>query len=393
MSVLKNRDTSLLESEKKTFHSFLLLYTIFSLVILIFSGVLHYKIQKELMFERQNSNLKNYSSKLIKKLEFMHKNFHNGIEYPRFKKFNSAIYDSSEKLIFSTLKEKNVNLNSTIYNINNKIHYIRLLNSFYLGAMYVVIEIEDNTLEHFFSANVVVLGLILFFILIIAGYFLAKLMLKPMRNSLYLLDRFIKDTTHELNTPVTSILTNVEIINRDVMAEKNLKKLRRIEVAAKTISNIYEDLTFVALGNKIQTQDEEVDLKLLLQERIEFFRALADSKNIKIESDLYPSSIKIDKIKMTRVIDNLLSNAIKYNKNGGFIKIYTKRGLFYIEDSGIGIKSSHIDEIFNRYSRFNDSEGGFGIGLSIVWAITKEYNIDIKFDSKVGKGTRVTLKW
>ena len=75
MSVLKNRDTSLLESEKKTFHSFLLLYTIFSLVILSFSGVLYYKTQKDLMFERQNSNLKNYSSKLIKKLEFIHLTF------------------------------------------------------------------------------------------------------------------------------------------------------------------------------------------------------------------------------------------------------------------------------------------------------------------------------
>jgi two-component system OmpR family sensor kinase len=214
-----------------------------------------------------------------------------------------------------------------------------------------------------------------------------------MKDALHLLDTFIKDTTHELNTPVTSIMTNVEMIDRDIMAKKNLKKLRRIEVAAKTISNIYEDLTFVALGNKIQTKDEKVDLKLLLKERIEFFRTLADSKNIKIECDLYPSSIIIDKMKITRVIDNLLSNAIKYNKNGGFIKIYAKKNLFYIEDSGIGIKSEHINEIFNRYSRFNDSEGGFGIGLSIVLAITKEYDIDIKFDSKVGKGTKVTLRW
>jgi two-component system OmpR family sensor kinase len=345
------------------------------------------------MFEKQNSNLKNYSSKLIKKLEVMHNNFYNGIKYPRFKKFNSAIYDSSEKLIFSTLEEKKVNLNSTIYNINNKIHYIRLLNSFYLGAMYIVIEIEDDTLKHLFSADVIVFGLTLFFILITAGYFLAKLMLKPMRNSLYLLDRFIKDTTHELNTPVTSIMTNIEMIDRDVMVKKNLKKLKRIEVAAKTISNIYEDLTFVALGNKMQVKDEVVDLKQLLQERIEFFRTLADSKNIKIECDLYPSSINIDKIKISRVVDNLLSNAIKYNKNGGYIKIYAKKNLFYIEDSGIGIKSEHIGKICNRYSRFNDSEGGFGIGLSIVLAITKEYGIDIKFDSKLGKGTKVTLKW
>jgi len=393
LSVLKSRDTNLLESEKRTLRSFLLLYTIFSIVILIFSGVIYYNTQKELMFERQNSKLKNYSSKLIKKLEYMHNNFHNGIEYPRFKKFNSAIYDSSGKLIFSTLDEKHVNLNSTIYNINDKIHYIRLLNSFYLGAMYVVIEIEDNTFKNFFSINVIIMGLILFLILTTAGYFLAKLLLKPMRDSLYLLDRFIKDTTHELNTPVTSIMTNIEMIDRKVMAEKNLKKLKRIEVAAKTISNIYEDLTFVALGNRTERKDEWIDLKSLLMERIEFFKTMAESKHVTINANLQEATIFIDKNKMTRVIDNLFSNAIKYNKSNGVINIFCKNNIFYIEDTGIGIKKEHLNEIYNRYVRFNDSEGGFGIGLSIVYAITKEYNIDIRFDSKLGQGTKVELKW
>jgi two-component system OmpR family sensor kinase len=366
---------------------------LFSLVILTFSGVIYYNTQKELMFERQNSKLKNDSSKLIKQLEIIHNNFHDDIKYPRFKEFNSAIYDSSGKLIFSTLKEKNVNLNSTIYNINDKIHYIRLLNSFYLGAMYVVIEIKDTTLKYFFTPNVILLGFILFSILVTAGYFLAKLMLKPMRNSLYLLDRFIKDTTHELNTPITSIMTNVEMIDRGVMIDKNLKKLRRIEVAAKTISHIYEDLTFVALGNKTERKDENIDLKSLLQERIEFFTTMADSKHITIYDDLKNSTIFIDRTKISRVIDNLLSNAIKYNKNKGFIKVSCSDKKIVIEDSGIGIKKEHLTEICSRYSRFNESEGGFGIGLSIVQAITKEYNISIEFDSELGKGTKVTLKW
>jgi len=393
LSVLKSRDTNLLESENKTLRSFLLLYTIFSIVILIFSGVIYYNTQKELMFERQNSKLKNYSSTLIKRLEYMHNNFHDGIIYPRYKEFNSAIYDSSGKLIFSTLKEKSVNLNSTIYNINKKIHYIRLLNSFYLGAMYVVIEINDTTFENFFSINVIIMGLILFMILTTAGYFLAKLLLKPMRNSLYLLDRFIKDTTHELNTPVTSIMTNIEMIDRDIMVDKNLKKLKRIEVAAKTISNIYEDLTFVALGNKTETKDELVQLKSLLKERVDFFKTIAESKQVRIVLDLHEASIYIDKNKITRVIDNLLSNAIKYNKNRGFVKVFCKDYTLVIEDSGIGIKKEHLSEICNRYARFNDSEGGFGIGLSIVYAITKEYNIKINFDSKEGDGTKVELKW
>ncbi len=393
MSVLKNRDTSLLDSEKKTFRSFLLLYFIFSLVIILFSGIIYYNSQKQLLFERQNIKLKNYSSKLIKDLEFLHNNFHDGIKYPRYKKFNSAIYDSSGRLIFSTLKQKNVNLNSTIYNIDKKIHYIRLLNSFYLGAMYVVIEIDDIVWSSFFTTNTVFFGILLFITLLVAGYFLAKLLLKPMRDSLHLLDRFIKDTTHELNTPITSIMTNIEMIDTSIMADKNRRKLQRIEVAGKTISNLYEDLTFVALGNKTDKKDQLIDVKSLLYERGEFFKTLADSKNIKIKYDLKKCNLFIDKNRVARVIDNLLSNAIKYNKHNGFIIIKSSKNSFSVEDSGIGIKKDDLENICQRYSRFNESEGGFGIGLSIVSAIVREYNLKIKFDSKLGKGTKVIVSW
>jgi len=393
LSVLKSRDTSLLESEKKSFRTFLIFYFVFSLVVMIFSGVIYYNSQKELLFERQNSKLKSYSSKLIKELEHMHNNFHDGIVYPRFEDFNSAIYDSSGKLIFSTLKQKSVNLNSTIYNKDGKTHYIRLLNSFYLGAMYVVIEIDDIVWGNFLTTYTVFWGVLLFAILLVAGYFFAKLMLKPMRDSLYLLDRFIKDTTHELNTPITSIMTNIEMIDTSIMADKNLRKLQRIEVAGKTISHLYEDLTFVSLGNKTERKDETVDIKELLKQRGEFFKTLADSKKIQIEYQMDDSELFIDKKMIARVMDNLLSNAIKYNKRAGFIKITSTKNSFSIEDSGIGIKKKDLDSICQRYARFNDSEGGFGIGLSIVNAIVKEYGLDIEFSSEFGKGTKVVISW
>ena len=393
MLASKSKDTSLLESEKKTLKLFFLIYSFFAVVIILFSGVLYYNTQKELMFERQSNKLREDSAKLIKKLGFMHNNFHDGIRYPRFKNFNSAIYDSSGKLIFSTLEDKSVNLNSTIYKVGDKIHYIRLLNSFYLGAMYVVIEVDDTTLGSAFVMDIAVFSLVLFLILLIAGYFLGKLLLKPMKDTLYLLNRFIKDTTHELNTPVTSIMTNIEMIDRTVMHEKNLKKLKRIDAASKTISNLYEDLTFVALGNRVEYKDEELDIKELIHERGEYFKTLAESKKIEIKYDLQECSLFADRSKISRVIDNLLSNAVKYNKYRGYIMIRTSKNSFSIEDNGIGIKKEDLENICQRYARFNDSEGGFGIGLSIVKAIVQSYELDIKFESSYGKGTKVTLSW
>ncbi len=392
MLVLKSRDTSLLDSEKRTLRSFFLLYIFFSFVIIVFSSIIYYNSQKELMFEKQNSKLKKYSSKLIKDLEYMHKNFYDGIKYPRYANFKSAIYDSSGKLIFSTLEYNDVNLELTIYNTHNKTHYIRLLNSFYLGAMYVVIEI-DNNLKNSFYIKTIFFGTVLFSIFLITGYFLLRLLLKPMRESLHLLDRFIKDTTHELNTPVSSILANIEMIDRDKMVEKNLKKLKRMEVAAKTISTIYDDLTFVALGNKTKNRNENIDIKELLEERGEFFKTLAESKKIKINYDLKSSYIYMDKSKITRVIDNLLSNSIKYNISRGYIMINSSQNYFSIEDSGIGIAKEDLNRICQRYARFNDSEGGFGIGLSIVAAIIDEYSMNIEIKSELNKGTKVSLRW
>ncbi len=390
--MLKSRDTNLLDSEKKTLHSFFILYTIFSLTIIIFSFIIYFNTQKELILEKQNSKLKKYSTKLIKDLEYMHNNFYDGIKYPRYKEFKSAIFDSSEKLIFSTLDTDKVNLNLTLYKEGCRIFYVRLLNSFYLGAMYVVIEIRDDSWD-ILMVKSITYGLILFLMLIIVGYFLLRLLLRPMRDMLYLLNRFIKDTTHELNTPVSTILTNIEMIDKSQVGDKNIKKIDRIMVAAKTISNIYEDLTYVTLCNNTINKDENIDIKKLLLERGEFFKTIADSKRLSIEYDLQPSFLVIDKNKITRVIDNLLLNAIKYNKRGGEIKISSKSNSFFIEDSGIGIDKENLHKIFNRYERFNDSEGGFGLGLNIVYEIIKEYDLKIKFISKLNKGTKVIIKW
>lgn len=66
------------------------------------------------------------------------------------------------------------------------------------------------------------------------------------------------------------------------------------------------------------------------------------------------------------MIDNLISNAIKYNKKGGVISIILKANFLSIADTGCGISKSNLNHIFERYTRFNKDQGGFGIGLSLV---------------------------
>jgi two-component system OmpR family sensor kinase len=393
--VSKNKATSLQKSERKTLVSFLLLYSFFAVVILSFSAFIYYNLQKDVMLSEQNSRLKEYSDELIIALRELHENFIENAYYPRSEKYNSAIYDSSYKEIFSTLDQKKVDLDKHLYVVEDKIHYVRVLERYYLGTMYLVVEISDNEKWlSFFKMKVLFYGLALFLILLIAGYFLLKLLLKPMRESLYLLDRFIKDTTHELNTPVSAILMNIETIPRDNLDEKSAKKIHRIDIAARTISNIYNDLTYVALKNQVESKDERINLTELLQERAEFFKVISTQKGLTCDLKLQKGVfIMIDRAKISRLIDNLISNAIKYNKKGGKITIYLEKNFFMIEDTGIGMQKREIKEIFERYSRFNKSEGGFGIGLNIVSAIASEYDLEIDVDSTPKVGTKVKISW
>ena len=347
------------------------------------------------MLQNQNNRLQEYSYELISKIRYLHNNFARSQKYPRFVYFNSAIYDSSGKQIFSTLEDEKVNLDDTIYKIGDNIHYVRLLESYYLGAMYVVIEIiDDEEWLGFVKMKVIFYGLGFFFILLFAGYFLLNLLLKPMRESMYLLDRFIKDTTHELNTPVSAILTNIEMMDPQRLSEKDAKRIKRIDIASRTISNLYNDLTYIALGNQLQSKDEEIDLTALVKERSEYFKVISSARKLECGMELDEKvTIFIDRHKITRVIDNLISNAIKYNKKGSFIKVILKDRYLCIEDGGIGIEQNRINQMFDRYSRFNDSEGGFGLGLNIVSEIAKEYNLKLRIESELTVGTKVIVTW
>ena len=357
-------------------------------------GVLYYQAKKELMLSAQRAELVKYAYIQTKRLKVLHHFFDDQRTYPRDPRFRSAIYDIEYKEIFSLLKNKSVDFAQEIYLKDGVIHFVKSLDIFYLGAKYLILEIEEDgiwrkqLIQKIVGFSTIALFLFLFF-----GYFLAKLFVKPMRDSIMLLDRFIKDTTHELNTPLSAILANIEMMDTDVMGVKNKKKLNRISIAAKTVSILYKDLTYLTLEQEREDEDEQIDIAELLYDRIEYFRVLAESKALTCEMDIHYAQIVMSRRKLTRMIDNLLSNAIKYNKRKGIVGIKLREGSLEIWDTGVGIPEEKQAFIFDRYRRFNESEGGFGIGLSIVKRILDEYGIKIEVFSQKDKGTRMVITW
>jgi two-component system OmpR family sensor kinase len=393
--VLKNWDTNLLQSEKKTLWSFLGLYLVFTLILLFVLGLIYYNFQKDLMLQEKRLLLSEYANEQIIKLKKLHANFENEREYPRDTRFESGIYDSSGKEIFSTMKILHVSLDEVIYLKDNKIYFIKEPESYYLGTKYLVLQVSGDDIWFQETFKTIFFYASLFFIvMIVLGYFLMRLFLKPMRDAIKLLDRFIKDTTHELNTPINAILSNIEMIELEKLDENLQKKIKRIDIGARTVSNLYQDLTYLILSHKIISQDVSVSLEELIKERVEYFTLFADSRKISFEVNIKEDKILyIDRKKMAKLIDNVLSNAIKYNKIKGKIFITLCEDSLEIKDTGRGVPVHMLGEIFKRYSRADESVGGFGIGLSIVSVIAKEYGLNVIIDSVHGEWTKVSIRW
>jgi two-component system, OmpR family, sensor kinase len=395
LSVLKNLDINLSSSTKKTLRNFLLLYSFFTLVITTLGVYLYYSSQKEIYNQEQLVALNDYANELTLKLKDLKNDTTNELIYPWDEKFKTSLYDKEYKLLYSTKENPTVDLSNLQMTQNMIARYLKNSDEYYLEAQYIIVEmVEDKHFETTLIRTIIVYGSAFLIFMLLIGYFLLSLLLKPMKDTLFLLDRFIKDTTHELNTPVSTILTNIELLQTQEQNKFSQKVIGRIEIGAKTLSNIYDDLTFLILKHKLVSQNIEINLNELLDERIEYFKALVTIKNIEIVKHYNDHiDIKIDRKKVIKVIDNLLSNAIKYNKVNGKIEITLQKNTLTIKDTGIGIDKENIEKLFTRYTRFTDTTGGFGIGLHIVKSILDEYGFHISVDSLKDKYTSFSIKF
>jgi len=215
-----------------------------------------------------------------------------------------------------------------------------------------------------------------------------------MRDTMEQMNHFIQDTTHALNTPISTILTNIEMIETFKKCQDSTLELQRIEIASKTLSRIYDDLTYLNLNHNYHRKIITLNISNLLQERILYFSSMMEAKSLKITTELDDKIfLEIDKNDALRLIDNLLSNAIKYNTTHGKLHVKLTSQLFSVTDSGVGIATKDVKTILQRFKRANKSEGGFGIGLDIVNQVIKSYNFSLKINSKKDKGTEVIVQW
>ena len=380
------------KSEKRTIFNVLSLYLSSTLLLIATLFTAYYFYKQEQLIHAEKEVLKKYALELEDKLNAAHTKGRDEYDYPRFENFKSAIYDLDKDLIFSTLDEKIDLLKNDFIMSKGNSYYITSLKPYYLGAAFIVVGKKTKPLN--ILRDLIPFAIAIVIITLITSFFLVILVLKPIRDNLRLLDNFIKDTTHELNTPITTILANIETIDSSSCDEKSFKKLQRIKTASMGISNIYQDLVYILLNHKISSKNENLNISSILNERVQYFTNIANNKKInfvlEIQENVYFTA---DKQKIERLIDNVLSNAIKYTKKFTTIKIILTNQALSIIDEGKGMSKDEISKVFERYTRFDNAQGGFGIGYNIIKSIIDEYDIDIDINSQVDVGTEVILKW
>ena len=223
------------------------------------------------------------------------------------------------------------------------------------------------------------LSIVIFFSLLILSTGFALYALKPMKETVQLLEDFLKDIIHDLNTPATSILLNSKLLRK----RGDFEEIERIELSAKSIASLYKNLEFLTPNNI--TKDENISIEEIVNEKIEIVHKLYPK--IIFTTDFNSLIIKSNKHGIERIIDNLISNACRYNTKNGQVHISINKKKLIIKDTGIGIKNTK--KIFQRYYKENTT--GLGIGMSIVKQLSDILDINITVKSTVGVGTEITL--
>ena len=216
---------------------------------------------------------------------------------------------------------------------------------------------------------------------------------------------FVADVSHELKTPITSIMGYADTLLEGEYDEKTQKEfLGVIAGEARRMAKLVTDLLELSRidSNKKKIKKESFDLGQMVKDCQSKLAIEIKKKNHQIENFVTADVPKVvaDKYDIERVILNILTNSIKYTPNGGIIKIYV--GFVYndayikIIDNGIGIPEEDLNRIYERFYRVDKSRtremGGTGLGLSIAKEILDKNGGSIDIKSKVKEGTEVVIK-
>ncbi len=244
---------------------------------------------------------------------------------------------------------------------------------------------QMNVLRNLVGSFAVVALVTFGFIIMISKYFATKA-IEPVEEAFKRQKQFTADASHELKTPIAIIKTNCDVLlsNQESTIKDQKRWLDYIKTETDRMSKLINDLLYLAKTDYTEAQQIycAVDTNEIVNNAVLSLEAVAFEKSLAIDSHFENMPLVTgNKEQLVQVMMILLDNAIKYATPDTTIDVYVKRSgksvLLSVVNTGCGIPDTHIEKIFDRFYRVDESRvretGGYGLGLSIAKNIVHQH--------------------
>jgi two-component system sensor histidine kinase CiaH len=244
------------------------------------------------------------------------------------------------------------------------------------------------------------------FLFLILSIFLSRLALKPVENAWRMQNQFIADASHELKTPLTVILANLQILSlhQECTIMEQQKWLDNTKEESERMKQLVEELLFLARSDtgavQAQAAKASMDFSDIVLNGVLLFESVAFENKVKLENEIEPGIILEGwNVQLKQVITILLDNACKYAGKNGSVSVRLKKSSHYavlaVQNTGTPIPEKEQSHVFERFYRTDESrvrkEGGYGLGLSIAQTIVDHHKGKISLTSGLETGTVFTV--
>ena len=221
--------------------------------------------------------------------------------------------------------------------------------------------------------------------------------LQEVRRTLTIRSDFVANASHELRSPLTSVMGFAEMLDEGLADTPEEKKIciQTIRSECSRMLNVVEDVLLLSRAEREKDLIfKSVSVHKVANEIAQALSPQATDKeiNIRIIGTLFLYSVEKD---IWEIIYNLTSNAIRYGKKGGWVEIRLKENQISVADNGIGIDEIHLPHLFEQFYRVDESRDpsvrGTGLGLSIVRTLSERNGGTVSVRSEPGKGSEFTV--
>lgn len=272
------------------------------------------------------------------------------------------------------------------------------------GWKYVFVsstQMED-TLQNLVTSSIGLVSLALFAFFMMSVY-LSRWIVKPVEKAWRTQKQFVADASHELKTPLTVILANIQILlahpKENIRQQK--KWIENTQMEAKRMKELVDDMLFLAKmdADKVEKQHSEVNMSETVWMCVLPFESIAFEKGIHLEQDIQPDLYVIgDQGQLKQLCMIFIDNACKYTKGDVKVSLHQQGTslLLEIQNDSEVLDKDTIEHIFERFYRIDKArerkEGGYGLGLSIAKSIVKLHQGDIHVVSNSQVGVKFQIK-